>query len=64
MPLIGTGHSNLVLDDAPYFRSLPEFDAWADRMPPTLNGIVRYYQRPSITGVTTEGRGKLLVSLR
>ncbi|KAH8105427.1 glycosyl hydrolase family 85-domain-containing protein [Cristinia sonorae] len=54
MPLHGTNHSKLVLDDKPYFDSLAELDAWGDNIPPSLSGTLRYHARSQST--STQGR--------
>ncbi|TCD66207.1 hypothetical protein EIP91_001654 [Steccherinum ochraceum] len=57
MPLNGTNHSKLVLDDAPFFKTLAEFDEWADRMPQELSGVLPYRaRRQSSPGSSSQGK--------
>jgi mannosyl-glycoprotein endo-beta-N-acetylglucosaminidase len=62
MPLRGTGHSNLVGDEAPYFESLAELDAWAATPSKKLSGVLGFWPRRRIDGLDTDHRGKLLVN--
>ena len=60
MPLVGKGHSlDLVGDEAPYFTSLEELDAWMDKPSKRLRSVLPYTPR-STTG-STPTRGRLLV---
>lgn len=60
MPLRGKGHSNLVRDEAPYFKSLAEFDTWFAQPHDNLSGVLPYQPRPYVDG-RSDSRGKLLV---
>ncbi|KAL4067151.1 glycoside hydrolase family 85 protein [Scleroderma yunnanense] len=60
MPLRGVGHSRLVGDEAPYFDSLAEVDAWFTQPRRKLTGVLHYQPRPHIEGKSSS-RGKLLV---
>lgn len=60
MPLRGVGHSGLVGDEAPYFDSLAELDAWFTQPRRKLTGVLPYQPRPHIEGQSND-RGKLLV---
>jgi len=62
MPLRGTGHSKLVGNDAPYFESLAELDAWAAMPAKKLTGVLGFQASRPIEGLESEHRGKLLVS--
>jgi mannosyl-glycoprotein endo-beta-N-acetylglucosaminidase len=62
MPLRGTGHSKLVGDDAPYFESLAELDAWAATPSKKLSGVLRFQASRQIDGLDSEHQGKLLVN--
>ncbi|KAI8984850.1 glycosyl hydrolase family 85-domain-containing protein [Trametes punicea] len=65
MPLRGSNHSSLVSDDAPYFRSLSELDAWSrvSRSPlRKQHGVLPFTPRSTTEGVSdTAHGGKLLV---
>ncbi|KAH7921986.1 glycoside hydrolase family 85 protein [Leucogyrophana mollusca] len=56
MPLRGKDHSKLVGDNAPFFESLEELDAWAATPSSKLAGVVGF--KP--TKETSNSRGKLL----
>ncbi|KAI6040983.1 glycoside hydrolase family 85 protein [Pisolithus marmoratus] len=58
MPLRGVGHSKLVGDEAPFFDSLAELDAWFTQPHPKLAGVFKYQCRPL---EQSDNRGKLLV---
>lgn len=60
MPLRGEGHSDLVRDEAPYFKSLAELDKWFAQPHDKLSGVLPYQRRPYING-QPDSRGKLLV---
>lgn len=60
MPLRGVGHSKLVGDEAPFFDSLAELDAWFTQPHSKLAGVFRYQPRPPVKG-QSDNRGKLLV---
>ncbi|KAF8548775.1 glycoside hydrolase family 85 protein [Imleria badia] len=60
MPLLGEGHSDLVRDEASYFKSLAELDGWFTQPHDKLSGVVPYQPRPYIDG-QSDSRGKLLV---
>jgi mannosyl-glycoprotein endo-beta-N-acetylglucosaminidase len=62
MPLRGTGHSKLVGDEAPYFESLAELDAWAATASKKLSGVLGFQPNRQIDGLDKEHRGKLLVN--
>jgi mannosyl-glycoprotein endo-beta-N-acetylglucosaminidase len=62
MPIIGTGHSNRVNVEAPYFQSLQDLDKWAARPQTLLQGIIPYKTRPQAIDPSVERHGKLLVS--
>ncbi|GBE79054.1 glycoside hydrolase family 85 protein [Sparassis crispa] len=61
MPLRGTDHCNASRDDAPYFDSLVDLDAWAKTSPAKLNGVLDYHPRQFVEGLPAESRGNLLV---
>lgn len=60
MPLLGEGHSGLVKDEIPYFKSLDELDAWFAEPHDKLSGVVPYQPRPYVDG-QSDSKGKLLV---
>ncbi|KIJ58847.1 glycoside hydrolase family 85 protein [Hydnomerulius pinastri MD-312] len=60
MPLRGVGHSRLVGDEEPYFKSLAELDAWFAQPHAKLSGVLGYQSRPLTEG-QSGSRGKLLV---
>jgi mannosyl-glycoprotein endo-beta-N-acetylglucosaminidase len=60
MPLRGEGHSDLVRDEAPYFKSLAELDTWFAQPHDKLSGVLPYQHRPYIDG-QSDSRAKLLV---
>ncbi|KAH7916662.1 glycoside hydrolase family 85 protein [Hygrophoropsis aurantiaca] len=57
MPLRGNNHPKLVSDDAPFFESLEDLDAWATTPTRKLSGVLRYQP----TTKSSDSRGKLLV---
>ncbi|KAF9236910.1 glycoside hydrolase family 85 protein [Melanogaster broomeanus] len=59
MPLRGVGHSALVSDEEPYFKSLAQLDAWFAQPHEKLSGVLAYQPRPH-TGGQSDSRGKLL----
>lgn len=59
MPLRGEGHSDLVRDEAPYFKSLAELDAWFAQPHDKLSGVLPY--QPRLFDGQWDSRGKLLV---
>ncbi|CCM04954.1 uncharacterized protein FIBRA_07151 [Fibroporia radiculosa] len=59
MPLRGSGHSNAVLDDAPYFTSLAELDVWASKPSAKLTSVIPYHSRSQ--DLSADGQGRLLV---
>ncbi|KAI0637540.1 glycosyl hydrolase family 85-domain-containing protein [Trametes polyzona] len=64
MPLKGSNHSTLVSDEAPYFKSLSDLDAWAQApaSPRKLRGVLPYTPRKYTEGVSDVNTGgKLLV---
>ena len=61
MPLRGTGHMKLVGNEAPYFESLAELDAWAVAPPKKLTGVLGFQSSRRIEGLELEHRGKLMV---
>ena len=62
MPLRGTGHSQSVFDEAPYFTSLSQLDDWADKSVAKLYGVLPYVQRSKMAGNKASQQGKLLVN--
>lgn len=60
MPLRGETHSDLVKDEAPYFESLAELDAWFTQPHDKLLGVLPYQPRPRIDD-HSDSRAKLLV---
>ncbi|KIK92795.1 glycoside hydrolase family 85 protein [Paxillus rubicundulus Ve08.2h10] len=60
MPLRGAGHSRLVTDEEPYFKSLAELDAWFAQPHDKLLGVLPYQPRPHTDG-QSDGRGRLMV---
>lgn len=65
MPIRGTNHSSLVLEDAPYFKSLADLDQWAGKSQSArkLYGVLPFTPRNITEGVSDSGvGGKLLVS--
>ncbi|EIN04359.1 hypothetical protein PUNSTDRAFT_55625 [Punctularia strigosozonata HHB-11173 SS5] len=60
MPLLGTDHSILVKDEAPFFRSLAELDDWASKPSPKLGAVLPYTPRRPVPGPQAH-QGKLLV---
>lgn len=60
MPLRGVGHSKLVGDEAPFFDSLEDLDAWFTQPHSKLAGVFEYRPRPLVNG-QSDNRGKLLV---
>lgn len=60
MPLLGEGHSDLVRDEVPYFKSLAELDGWFAQPHDKLSGVVPYQPRPHVDG-QSDSRGRLLV---
>lgn len=63
MPLRGTGHSKFVGNDAPYFESLAELDAWASTPSKKLSGVLGFQASRQIDGLELGNRGKLMVNL-
>lgn len=61
MPLRGEKHSDLVRDEAPYFKSLPELDTWFTQLHDKLPGVVPYRPRPHVDGQESDSGAKLLV---
>ncbi|KAI6119223.1 glycoside hydrolase family 85 protein [Pisolithus thermaeus] len=60
MPLRGVGHSKLVGDEAPFFDSLADLDAWFTQPHSKLAGVFEYQPRLAVSG-QSDNRGKLLV---
>lgn len=63
MPIRGTTHTQLVSDEAPFFRSLLDLDEWAATPAARLESVLPYVPRiGEFAGVTNAAaRGKLLV---
>jgi hypothetical protein len=61
MPLAGSTHTSLGNDDAPYFTSLTDLDAWMDKPSAKLEGVVPYLRPEDEAPVAQQGR--LLVRL-
>ncbi|PIL36452.1 hypothetical protein GSI_00141 [Ganoderma sinense ZZ0214-1] len=65
MPILGEGHSSLVSEDTPFFRSLVDLDQWATSPGVVLQkheGVLPYIPRSNVQGpLNLSTRGKLLV---
>ncbi|KAF7984889.1 hypothetical protein HWV62_10885 [Athelia sp. TMB] len=62
MPLRGSGHSKSVGDEAPYFETLADLDAWAATPSKKLGGVLDFQQSQSRDQTESERyQGKLLV---
>lgn len=59
MPLRGTGHSKLVGDNAPYFKTLAELDDWVATPSKKLDGVLGY--KSTRDCLDSQHQGKLLV---
>ena len=63
MPLRGSGHSKSVGDEAPYFETLADLDAWAATPSKKLGGVLGFQQSQSRDQAESEHQGKLLVQI-